>query len=180
MSANDENQDPQPDQEVSVTDPRIQIRTKMSRIHNTIFLSLPGTSQYILSFSVSSFSPLYPFLVRHSLLVFFRTALLVISLSFSYLSRPAPPIGSTHCKKWLSFFPSPAGMSLTILSLVGNNLIITRPGRVWLVTSPLGTGKMITFFTVQVYLCCFHCSSVCLVLNANSCLSNHKFKFRKK
>jgi hypothetical protein len=29
-----------------------------------------------------------------------------------------------YCKKRLSFFPSPAGMSLTILSLAGNNLII--------------------------------------------------------
>jgi hypothetical protein len=37
--------------------------------------------------------------------------------------------GSTtlHCIKKLSFFPSPAGMSLTKLSLAGNNLII--PGQ---------------------------------------------------
>jgi hypothetical protein len=32
-----------------------------------------------------------------------------------------------HCKKWLSFFPYPAGMSLTKLSMAGNNLII--PGQ---------------------------------------------------
>jgi hypothetical protein len=31
---------------------------------------------------------------------------------------------SLHCKKRLSFFPSPAGMSLTKLSQAGNNLII--------------------------------------------------------
>jgi hypothetical protein len=29
-----------------------------------------------------------------------------------------------HCKKRLSCFPSPAGMSLTKLSLAGNNFII--------------------------------------------------------
>ncbi len=33
-----------------------------------------------------------------------------------------------HCKKWLSVFPSPAGMSLTKLSLVGNNLIFPGHG----------------------------------------------------
>jgi hypothetical protein len=33
-----------------------------------------------------------------------------------------------HCKKSLSFFPSPAGMSLTKLSLAVNNLIIPFQG----------------------------------------------------
>jgi len=32
-----------------------------------------------------------------------------------------------HCKKWLSIFPSPAGMSLTKISLAGKNLNI--PGQ---------------------------------------------------
>ncbi len=32
-----------------------------------------------------------------------------------------------HCKKRLVVFPSPAGMSLTKLSLAGNNLIIPAP-----------------------------------------------------
>ncbi len=50
-----------------------------------------------------------------------------------------------HCNKSLLLFPSTAGMSLTKLSLAGNN---SQPGRVWLVTSRLGTGKTITFFTV--------------------------------
>jgi hypothetical protein len=40
-------------------------------------------------------------------------------------------------------------MSLTKLFLGGNNLIISRPGRVWSVTSRQGTGKPLTFFTVQ-------------------------------
>jgi hypothetical protein len=31
-------------------------------------------------------------------------------------------IFKVHCKKGLSFFPSPAGMSLTKLSLVGKNV----------------------------------------------------------
>ncbi len=36
--------------------------------------------------------------------------------------------GYLHCKKRLAVFPSPAGMSLTKLSLVGNNLIIPGQG----------------------------------------------------
>ncbi len=43
-----------------------------------------------------------------------------------------------HCKKRLAIFPSPSGMSLTKLSLAGNNLVISR----------LGTGKLQSFFTV--------------------------------
>ncbi len=31
-------------------------------------------------------------------------------------------VGTVHCKKSLSFFPSPGGISLTKLSLAGNNL----------------------------------------------------------
>jgi hypothetical protein len=51
-----------------------------------------------------------------------------------------------HCEKRLSFFPSPAGMSQTnpwpgIIKLFPTN------GRVWLVTSRLGTGKTINFFS---------------------------------
>ncbi len=53
-----------------------------------------------------------------------------------------PRIEMLHCKKRLAIFQSPAGMSLTKLSLAGNNLIMT------LVTSRLGTGKSLTFFTV--------------------------------
>ncbi len=53
---------------------------------------------------------------------------------------------TVHCKKRLAVFPSPAGMSLTKLSLAGNNLIYSRPGRAWFVTSWLGTGKSVTFF----------------------------------
>jgi hypothetical protein len=51
-----------------------------------------------------------------------------------------------HCKKELAIFPSPAGMSLTKLSLGGKKLNYSRPGRVWSVTSRLGTGKRPTFF----------------------------------
>ncbi len=49
-----------------------------------------------------------------------------------------------HCKKELAIFPSPAGMSLTKLSLAGKKLNYSRPGRVWSVTSRLGTGKRLT------------------------------------
>jgi hypothetical protein len=41
-------------------------------------------------------------------------------------------------------FPSPAGMSLTLSRREQFNY--SRPGRVWLVTSRLGTGKSINFF----------------------------------
>ncbi len=41
--------------------------------------------------------------------------------------------------KRLAIFLSPAGMSL-------NKLSYSRPGRVWLVTSRLGTRKSLTFF----------------------------------
>jgi hypothetical protein len=48
--------------------------------------------------------------------------------------------------KMVGDFPVPAGMSRIKLCLAGNKLII--PGqRVWFVTSRLGTGKLITFFT---------------------------------
>ncbi len=57
-----------------------------------------------------------------------------------------------RCKKRLTIFPSPAGMSLTKLSPIRNKGIInnSRPGRVWLVTSRLGTGKLLTFYSVCV------------------------------
>jgi hypothetical protein len=53
---------------------------------------------------------------------------------------------SLHRKKRLTIFPSPAGMSLTKLSLGGNNKIFSHLGKVWLVTSRLGMGKSVTFF----------------------------------
>jgi hypothetical protein len=37
-------------------------------------------------------------------------------------------VGTLHCKKRLSIFPSPAGMSLIIHSLAGNYLIIPAQG----------------------------------------------------
>ncbi len=59
-----------------------------------------------------------------------------------------------HCKKELAIFPSPAGMSLTKLSLGGKKLNYSRPGRVWSVTSRLGTGKRLTlFYNVQMKQC---------------------------
>jgi hypothetical protein len=51
-----------------------------------------------------------------------------------------------HCKKELAVFPSPAGMSLIKLFLGGNNLVFSRPERVWSVTSRLGTGNWLTLF----------------------------------
>jgi hypothetical protein len=57
-----------------------------------------------------------------------------------YVSRTVHTV-----KKRLAIFPSPAGMSLTKLSLDGKILLLP-PGRVWLVTSRLGTGESLTFF----------------------------------
>jgi hypothetical protein len=52
-------------------------------------------------------------------------------------------------KKELAVFPSPAGMSLIKLFLGGNNIVFSRPERVWSVTSRLGTGKwLILFYSV--------------------------------
>jgi hypothetical protein len=42
--------------------------------------------------------------------------------------QPHPPHTHTHCKKRFAILPSPAGMSLTKLSLNGNNLIIPAQG----------------------------------------------------
>ncbi len=61
-------------------------------------------------------------------------------------TRSLLPLKSVHCKKDLTIFPSPGGMSLTKLSLAGKNLKNSRPGRVWSVTHRLGTGKSTTFF----------------------------------
>jgi len=38
------------------------------------------------------------------------------------------PRNNLHCKKRLAVFPSPAGLSLTKLSLAGNNKIIPLQG----------------------------------------------------
>ncbi len=61
-----------------------------------------------------------------------------------------------HCKKELAIFPSPAGMSLTKLSLGGKKLNYSRPGRVWSVTSRLGTGKRPTLFNSVGMSCLFY------------------------
>jgi hypothetical protein len=56
-----------------------------------------------------------------------------------------PELFVMHSKKRFAIFPSTGGMSLTKLSLDGNNFnLITL-----IVTSRLGTGKSLTFFTVH-------------------------------
>ncbi len=49
-----------------------------------------------------------------------------------------------HCEKRLATFPSPAGMSLTKLSLAGNNQIIFRQGEFGDI--PAEDGKSLTIF----------------------------------
>ncbi len=61
---------------------------------------------------------------------------ITVGLSFSL---------SPHCKKGYRFSQSPAGMSLTKLSLAGKNLII--PGQVWDISTE--DGKIVTLFSVH-------------------------------
>ncbi len=51
------------------------------------------------------------------LLMFYSSCELLLQLQASLLLLQA----SLHCKKGVAIFPSPAGMSLTKLSLAGNN-----------------------------------------------------------
>jgi len=53
-----------------------------------------------------------------------------LSPSFSYVEQNTYRAHTLHCKKELAIFPSPAGMSLTKLSLGGKKLNYSRPGRV--------------------------------------------------
>jgi hypothetical protein len=70
------------------------------------------------------------------------------------LTKQSLAWNNLHCKKRFGIFPSPAGMPLTKLSLAGIQFNYFRPGRVWLVTSRLGTGKSFTmFYSVLVYNC---------------------------
>ncbi len=79
-------------------------------------------------------------LVFNGILFFFRE---IRKKKFSYFTKT---LTTLHCKKELAVFPSPAGMSLIKLFLDGNNLVFSRPERVWSVTSRLGTGKWLTPF----------------------------------
>ncbi len=75
---------------------------------------------------------------------------------------------NVHCKKRLAIFPSPAGMSLTKLSMVGNN----RPGSKLfpaiesLVSDiPAGDGKIANlFYSVEMHTHPTHLCVVCLQL----------------
>jgi hypothetical protein len=58
-----------------------------------------------------------------------------------------------HTVKKIGVFPSPAGMSLNKLPWWGIIKNYSRPERVWLVTSQLGTGKSLIFF-LQCMLAC--------------------------
>ncbi len=52
-----------------------------------------------------------------------------------------------HCKKRLVIFPSPASRDVAYQTLLGREkLNYSRPGRVWYVTSRMGSGKLLTFF----------------------------------
>ncbi len=57
-----------------------------------------------------------------------------------------------HCKKRLAIFPSSAGMSLSKLSLAGNNLIIPLQGEFGYSDDPAGDGKITNPFTVYLVI----------------------------
>ena len=58
-----------------------------------------------------------------------------------------------HCKKRLAIFPSSAGMSLSKLSLAGNNLIIPVQRKFGYSDMPAGDGKITNpFYSVSGYL----------------------------
>ncbi len=50
-----------------------------------------------------------------------------------------------HCKKVIDY-PVPSREATKQIPLDGNKFNYPHPGRVWLVTSRLGMGKLITFF----------------------------------
>ncbi len=54
--------------------------------------------------------------------------LFIIFFFFGKLIFKSEPVCSLHCKKSLTVFPSLARMSLTKLSLAGNNLIFPGQG----------------------------------------------------
>jgi hypothetical protein len=56
-----------------------------------------------------------------------------------------------HCKKWVVIFPLPAGMTLTKLSLAGNNQNIFTARENLVSDIPPGDGKIATLF----YSVCF-------------------------
>jgi hypothetical protein len=58
--------------------------------------------------------------------LYFSNCLGFIHVHPFFLATTLPTV---HCKKWLASFPSPAGMSLTKLSLAGNNLNIPGQGK---------------------------------------------------
>jgi hypothetical protein len=67
--------------------------------------------------------------------------LLTISFKFFCDNKKVDSEEIVHCKKRLTIFPSPAGMSLTKLFLDGNNLIISCQGEFG-----AGDGKIANLF----------------------------------
>jgi hypothetical protein len=87
---------------------------------NLLLLYLQSTKSRCFLFYVS--------LQSCRLYVFFLSDIpALIVIAFSNFGHPYQP--TLYCKKRLSIFPSPAWMSLTKLSLAGNNLIIREFGK---------------------------------------------------
>ncbi len=58
-------------------------------------------------------------------------------------------INSIHCKKKVTDFPVPSRDVTNKTLPGGKKFYYSPPGRLWLVTSQLGTGKSVTFFIVD-------------------------------
>ena len=72
-----------------------------------------------------------------------RNALFICRLKQKFSKYSIPSVW-LHCKKILAIFASPAGMSLTKLSLAGNNLIISGQEEFGYIQA--GDGKIANLF----------------------------------
>jgi hypothetical protein len=142
----------------------------------SVQISPPHSSHTLFINEFPHFFHTFPFFSLHMLSSPLFLAYPHLSVSFSpvYLHPLLLPI---HCKKELAVFPSPAGMSLIKLFLGGNNLVFSRPERVWSVTSRLGTGKWLTLFysVLSISSLCTVCTvcihfSFCLLSSSYFCL----------
>jgi hypothetical protein len=79
--------------------------------------------------------------------------------------HPPPPPLILHCKKRLLIFPSQAGMSLTKLSLVRNNIINPGHGESLVSDMPAGHGKISNLFYSVRFFSMLELAELNLVFN---------------
>jgi hypothetical protein len=103
----------------------VGLRETLKSQQKSFFLNaFPFTLKLFLSLLVSSANTILLFSLPLDFLFKYHPLLFLIQFAlFSAVLSPPP-----HCKKNLTNFPTPAGMTLTKLSLAGNNLIIPGQG----------------------------------------------------